>query len=84
MRPTKFARLTFPNSGIVFRGPSTFPLISFPRLRYYMRTQVIYKITAFFDNLTRAQPLASPTNKAKTKTFAQRFAVVPKGQQHSA
>jgi len=49
-----------------------------------MRTQVIYKITAFFDNLTRAQPLASPTNKAKTKTFAQRFAVVPKGQQHSA
>jgi hypothetical protein len=40
------------------QDPSTFPLISFPRSRYYRTTQVIYKITAFFDNLTRAQLLA--------------------------
>jgi hypothetical protein len=63
------------------QGPSTFPLISLPRHRYNRTTQVIYKITAFFDNLTRSQLLAicqllSPTNKAKAKTFVRRFAVV--------
>ena len=42
------------------QGPSTFPLISVPRLRYYRASKVIYKITAFFDNLTRAQRLAIP------------------------
>jgi len=40
------------------QGPSTFPLISFSRSRYYRTTQVIYKITEFFDNLTGAQLLA--------------------------
>jgi hypothetical protein len=42
------------------QGPSTFPLISFPRSRYYRTTKVIFeiKVTAFFDNLTRAQLLA--------------------------
>jgi hypothetical protein len=39
------------------QGPSTFLLISLRRPRYYGEIQVIYKITAFFDNLTRAQPL---------------------------
>jgi hypothetical protein len=39
-----------------------------------MTTQVIYKITALFDNLTRAQlfaicQLLSPTNQTKAKTF---------------
>jgi len=45
-------------------------------------------ITAFFDNLIKAQLLAtvfttyvqllSPTNKTKAKTFVRRFAVVPR------
>jgi hypothetical protein len=41
-------------------GPIHFPLDLIPSLRYYRTTQVIYKITAFFDNLTRTQLLAIP------------------------
>jgi len=39
-------------------GPIHFPLDLISSARYYRATQVIYKITAFFDNLTRAQLLA--------------------------
>jgi len=45
-----------------FRKPSSGPIHFLfdltPSPRYYRTTQVIYKITAFFDNLTRALLLA--------------------------
>ena len=56
-RPHSSRTLRFP-----FREPSSgpihFPLDLIPSPRYYGTTQVIYKITAFFDNLTRSQLLA--------------------------
>jgi hypothetical protein len=54
----KIRALYVSHFGKCLQGPSTFPLIPSPRPRYYRTTQVIYKITAFFDNLTRAQLLA--------------------------
>jgi|SRR5579863_5541621 len=59
IRPTQPRSLRFP-----FREPSSgpihFPLDLVPSPRYYITTQVIFeiKMTAFFDNLTRAQLLA--------------------------
>jgi hypothetical protein len=78
IRPTQFAHFTFPISGTVFR-PIHFSLDLVPSPGYYIKTPLIYKITAFFDNLTRAQLLAicqllSPTSKTKAKTFVRRFA----------
>ena len=63
------------------RGPIHFPLDLIPSYRYNKTAQVIYKITAVFDNLTRAQLLAiahllSPANQTKAKTFVRRFAIV--------
>jgi len=52
--------------------PSTFSLISSPLHRYYRATQVIYKITLFFDNLTRAQLLAMVvTNRSAAESDQQ-------------
>jgi hypothetical protein len=63
-------------------GPIHFSLDLIPRQRYNMTTLVIYKITKFFDNLTRAQLLAicqllSQTNQTKAKTFVRRVCCRP-------
>jgi hypothetical protein len=61
-------------------GTIHFPLDLAPSPRYYRTTQVIYKITTFFDNLTRAQlwpfPTAELDQPDEAKTFVWRFAVV--------
>jgi hypothetical protein len=72
IKPTQFDAPYVSHFGNRLQGPFTFPLLSFPRTRYYRTTQVIYKITAFFDNLTRVQPLANlPTAESDQQDEAE-------------
>jgi hypothetical protein len=71
------AHFTFNISGTVFRS-THFPLDLIPSLRYNMTIRVIFEITAFFDNLTRAQLLAIADgwvrpNKTKAKNLCPAF-----------